>query len=170
MIARLSPHPATPSAAVKRLTVELSGRLSLRYRLRGDLAALRIPEPGASVRTDGLWRHSCFEAFVAGAGSSYLEFNFSPSTAWAAYSFAAYRAAMRPLDIVPRISVQRTADELVLTAVIALPDDARTLGLTAVIEDRAGACSYWSLAHPPGPPDFHQRDCFALKLPPAPTP
>lgn len=167
MIARLFPHPATPSVAVERLTVELTGRLSLRYRLRGALDALRIPAPGASVRTDGLWQHSCFEAFVAGAGTSYQEFNFSPSTAWAAYAFAAYRDAMRPLETVPQISVDRTADELVLTAVIALPDDATALGLTAVIEDLAGARSYWSLAHPPGKPDFHHRDCFALKLPPA---
>jgi hypothetical protein len=41
------------------------------------------------------------------------------------------------------------------------------LGLSAVLEDTAGMRSYWALAHPPGAPDFHNPDCFALELPPA---
>ena len=43
------------------------------------------------------------------------------------------------------------------------------LGLSAVIEDTSGGKSYWALAHPPGKPDFHHADCFALELPPAVT-
>jgi hypothetical protein len=38
------------------------------------------------------------------------------------------------------------------------------LGLSAVIEERNGTRSYWALAHPAGPPDFHHPDCFAVKL------
>jgi hypothetical protein len=38
------------------------------------------------------------------------------------------------------------------------------LGLTAVIEQANLAKSYWALAHPPGEPDFHHRDGFALTL------
>jgi hypothetical protein len=38
------------------------------------------------------------------------------------------------------------------------------LGLSAVIEERKGAKSYWALAHPAGPPDFHHPDCFAAEL------
>jgi hypothetical protein len=38
------------------------------------------------------------------------------------------------------------------------------LGFTAVIEDRDGRLSYWALRHPPGKPDFHHADSFALKL------
>jgi hypothetical protein len=168
MIHRLIPHPVTPCAAVESLTVALTGGLGIIYRLRGDLSALRIPAPSASVRTDELWRHTCFEAFVAGAGEGYAEFNLSPSTAWAAYAFDAYREGMRPLDTAPpAIMVERGPDELILVATIELPADATALALTAVIEDAAGALSYWSLAHPPGKPDFHHRDCFALKLPPA---
>ena len=41
------------------------------------------------------------------------------------------------------------------------------VGLSAVIEDRKGARTYWALAHPPGAPDFHHPDCFALDLPAA---
>jgi len=41
------------------------------------------------------------------------------------------------------------------------------LGLSTVVEERNGRLSYWALAHPPGDPDFHHRDCFVLELPPA---
>jgi hypothetical protein len=39
------------------------------------------------------------------------------------------------------------------------------LGLSAVIEEASGRLSYWALTHPPGKPDFHHSDCFALELP-----
>ena len=41
------------------------------------------------------------------------------------------------------------------------------LGLSAVVEERNGTISYWALNHPPGDPDFHNPDCFALELAPA---
>ncbi len=40
------------------------------------------------------------------------------------------------------------------------------LGLSAVLEMKDGSLSYWALAHPPGKPDFHHPDSFALTLPP----
>jgi hypothetical protein len=33
-----------------------------------------------------------------------------------------------------------------------------------VIEAADGSLSYWALRHPPGKPDFHHRDAFALEL------
>ena len=41
------------------------------------------------------------------------------------------------------------------------------VGLSTVVEERNGRISYWALAHPPGKPDFHHPDCFALQLPAA---
>jgi hypothetical protein len=38
------------------------------------------------------------------------------------------------------------------------------LGLSAVIEEKGGSKSYWALAHPPGAPDFHHQEAFALEL------
>jgi hypothetical protein len=38
------------------------------------------------------------------------------------------------------------------------------LGLSAVIEDLDGVLSYWALRHPPGKPDFHHPDTFALEI------
>lgn len=39
------------------------------------------------------------------------------------------------------------------------------LGVSAVIEEVDDTKSYWALAHAPGPPDFHNRDCFIATLP-----
>ena len=39
------------------------------------------------------------------------------------------------------------------------------IALSAVIEEVDGTKSYWALRHPPGAPDFHHPDCFALELP-----
>jgi hypothetical protein len=38
------------------------------------------------------------------------------------------------------------------------------LGLSAIIEEASGQRSYWALAHPPGKPDFHHPDSFALEV------
>jgi hypothetical protein len=74
---------------------------------------------------------------------------------------------MRQVEMAPpRIVLDVTADCLMLTAVIdAAAVAAGPAGLAAVIEDGEGNLSYWALAHPPEKPDFHHRDCFALKLP-----
>ena len=98
----LTPHATSPQTAAERLVVEVARGeqdcLQLNFRLSGDIGALVLPAPAASVRADGLWRHTCFEAFVAAAGPrEYWEFNFSPSGAWAAYHFTGYRAGMAPL-------------------------------------------------------------------------
>jgi hypothetical protein len=147
------------------------GRLDLLYRVTGDIAALRLPPVTASVRADDLWQHSCFEAFIRpGEGDAYHEFNFAPSTEWAAYSFAGYRAGRTDAPIVPPEIEVGTADGFVLRASLTLPNLEGALwhlNITAVIEQKDGTKSYWALAHPPGDPDFHNGDCFALALPPA---
>lgn len=75
---------------------------------------------------------------------------------------------MRDADVPPPvIEIERGAESLVLRATLAVPDGALRVGLSAVIEERRGAKSYWALAHPAGKPDFHHSDCFALELPAA---
>jgi hypothetical protein len=121
---------------------------------------------------DGLWRHTCFEAFVAVDGTSaYREFNFAPSGEWAAYAFRDYRSSIPlELDEDPEITSRATADCLELDAVLTASWPTPTaqekvrLGLSAVVEDESGALSYWALKHPTGKADFHHRACFALEL------
>ena len=62
------------------------------YRIEGATGRLRLPLPVSARRTDGLWQHTCFEAFLkADASDSYYEFNFAPSGEWAAYRFGGRR-------------------------------------------------------------------------------
>jgi hypothetical protein len=170
----LIPHPDFPGPADTRLEVEVArvgpAGLALTYVLAGDLNALAIPPIAAPAQTDELWRHTCFEAFVRPApGEAYVELNFAPSTQWAAYRFTGYRQGMAPAEIAPpRIVVDTTASTLTLTSALdlALANAPWRLALSAVIEDHAGAKSYWALAHPPGRPDFHHHAGFMAELPP----
>ena len=169
-----APCPAHPNvSASARLTA--SGGLALHFELRGelhgDLNAIRIPAPQPSAATDGLWQHTCCEAFVAVVdGVEYREFNFSPSGQWAAYRFLAYRecdAGFVPPTI-PQFGFQRLADGFVLTAQLAPellpPARAFEIGLSVVVEAADGGKSYWALAHAAAQPDFHLRQSFVLTL------
>jgi hypothetical protein len=165
-------HPQTPSEAIDGIEVVVGGTpgdsLTLAFIMEGDLSSLRIPESRPSRRAGKLWQHTCFEAFVmAGEGHGYREFNFSPSAEWAVYAFRNYRDG-GPLEIEldPAIVVRRTKNRLELDARICHdflpPASPLRLGLSAVVEDACGELSYWALRHPPGKPDFHHTDAFAL--------
>jgi len=172
----LKAHPEFPSDPVSTLEVEVQqgddGILTLHYLLTGAIGELAIPPPAAPDRTDELWRHTCFEVFLRPErGEAYVELNFAPSTQWAAYRFTGYREGMAPADIAPpRIDLTTTATSIELTvqlelARLELPPGPCRVALSAVIEAASGAKSYWSLAHPPGRPDFHHRSSFACVLP-----
>lgn len=173
----LAPHPDTPCAAVRAITLDYErptpALLTLHYRLDGELAALRIPEPRSPVRADGLWQHTCVEAFIGlSGGRSYWEYNFSPSGAWAAYQFSDYREGMAPLmkGAAPVISARETPESLALSVAVDLSWISRAtaaelvLGAAAVIETRERVLSYWALEHPAGKPDFHQAESRIVPL------
>lgn len=162
---------------VENLSVDVSrlnGKLVLLYRLEGELEGLRLPEPRPPTRTDGLWRHTCFEAFIGHTGASeYWEYNFSPSGAWAAYHFSAYREGMAPLmkGAPPMLRLHTGEDHVQLEVTVDLSWLVRSasgvglsLGLSAVIEDRAQVLSYWALKHPAEKPDFHHAGGFVIDL------
>ncbi|MBN8807236.1 MAG: DOMON-like domain-containing protein [Sphingomonas sp.] len=139
--------------------------LSLRYMIEGDVERVRWPEPAAPARADELWQHSCFEAFVQPVGrSGYVELNLSPSGRWASYAFDGRREGMRDALVVPVTAWAMP----VLTATADLREiggaDWR-IGLTMVVEAIDGTKSFWALTHAPGPPDFHNPDCFIATLP-----
>ncbi len=146
-------------------------RIHLRYRLTGPVDGVAIPPRRPPDRRDGLWQHTCFEAFVrSGLGDGYVELNLAPSTEWAAYRFDFHRTGMRDLPMTPpEIKAESDRYCLELSAVATIPHvvGPLRLNLTAVIEERDGTKSYWALSHPPeGPPDFHHPACFTLELPP----
>jgi hypothetical protein len=174
----LTAHPSTPNDAVRSLGVQMRAEepdiLVFQYSLVADMSRICVPPSGAGCRADLLWQHTCFEAFLApGDAHGYHEFNFSPSLNWAIYRFSAYREGMSAAEIgqTPKISVWRGDDALELESAVRLGHladlrDARRLriGLAAVIEDENGRLSYWGLQHPPGKPDFHHSNGFALEV------
>ena len=174
-------HPETAREPVSGIAVEVglpAGKtLVCNYSLHGEISRVLLVGPGNGHRADGLWQHTCFEAFIAVPGvPGYYEFNFSPSLAWAAYRFADYREGMAPASLTqgPGLQVRKSPEQLELTATVHLGGltplcEAATLrlALAAVIEDHNGRRSYWALEHPPGRPDFHHPDCFACELPAA---
>lgn len=166
MRVELIPHPAALGGPIA-ISVELErepGALWLVYRVEGDPALIAWPTV-ARGRADGLWNHTCFEAFVV-TDDGYVEFNLATSGQWASYRFGGYREGMRAAAEKARVLDVADAEDMVgLEARLELPDGARRLGLSAVIERRDGAFSYWALAHPSAKPDFHHPDSFVLELP-----
>lgn len=177
--AALTAHPATPGRTIRGLAVEVGWRpqaalLSLFFRLDAPLAALCLPPQRPARRVDGLWQHTCFEAFVRAAGAQpYHEFHCATSGEWAAYRFASRRAGMQPAQraAAPRIGVLHGADRLDVNIDLDLSPfgDLREaaqldLGLAAVIEHPDGQRSYWALRHGSAQPDFHDPATFILRL------
>jgi hypothetical protein len=184
MLQTLRLHPDSVCSAVNRIEVEVArpraSCLTLAYRVTGRIGELAMPAQAVATRTDELWRHTCFEAFIRNLpGGAYYEFNFAPSTQWAAYGFTAYRNGKREVSEIqpPRIAVEASSERCLLQASLELDrilppvsgrgsgaDAPRRLGLSAVIEETNGNQSFWALAHPPGKPDFHHPDCWVLEI------
>ena len=173
----LKMHPDSTSSAANSVEVEVTpvrdGAFTLSYVVTGNISGLLLPPVVASTRADELWRHTCFEAFFSiPPEAGYYEFNFSPSTQWAAYRFSGYRSGMQVASGIdsPRIETSSSADSYTLRAALDpdranLPQNARwRLGLSALIEETNGNTSYWALAHAPGKPDFHHADCFTYEF------
>ncbi len=154
------------------MTRAADGALTFAYSVEGDLSRICVPPPRPERRTDGLWRHTCFEAFIAlDPGPSYLELNFSPSGEWAGYTFSDYRTDMAVANDIdtPRIRFARPdGRRMTLEAAVRVPalrsGAAARVALAAVVEESGGSLSYWALQHPLGKPDFHHPRGFALPV------
>ena len=143
-----------------------AGLLHLTFALEGDLAALRIGAEVASRRSDRLWEHTCFEAFVRAEGAqAYDEFNFAPTGEWAVYAFHAYRTpAPGASPEKPQSAWNRDERMLSLSAVVRAPAGPLRVATSAVLETADGRLTYWALCHPAARPDFHHPEAFAWRL------
>ncbi len=162
------------------ITLPRTDSLVLSYAVRGKIGDVHLSPVTTAARGDKLWEHTCFEAFVRASSSpAYYEFNFAPSSQWAAYRFSAYRSGMCVATEIsaPVIDVQSSPECYTLQASMdlgrlsALPRNVSWhWGLSALIEDTSGRKSYWALAHPSGKPDFHHAECFVYEFFPAVQP
>src|SRR5215475_1750365 len=120
-------HADSPSFAATQIDVDVirsgSGNVVLRYLVTGKIDDLRLPPVTSPTRAEELWQHTCFEAFVGcSASETYYEFNFAPSTQWAAYQFDGYRRGMRVASNIsgPSIEVRASPALFTLQAVLQL--------------------------------------------------
>lgn len=167
-------HPASlasDSLAVFAAVQRTTDGLDLRYRLVGPPASLLLPSPQPAEARDGLWQQTCCELFVAAVdGPFYQEFNFSPSSCWAAYRFSGYRQRDIAWQawVAPPVCGEWTADAYQLTAQVPaelLPTGPLRLGLTVVLESADRQKTFWALQHDAAQPDFHLSSSFVLRLP-----
>jgi hypothetical protein len=172
-------HPSTRSETVVAIQVlvrrSVSGELQMTFRLDGDISRIRVPSPAMPGIGTELWRHTCFETFIAVEGRrDYHEFNFAPSGEWTVYGFSGYRdgGPVASERMQPQIAVRSSDNRLELDGLVRLdsvsalhPRAPLRIGLSAVIETSDGF-SYWALCHPIDKPDFHNAEGFVLKLEP----
>ena len=178
LTAELRPHSTLLGEAIRHIGIEIDDEgfprlLRFRYDVEGDIGRIRLPAPGFARRSDGLWQHTCFEAFLRpDASESYHEFNFAPSGDWAAYRFGSRRSA-QSLPELPapaiRFDAERSRCRLSAEIPIAALADLATapslhVGVSAVIESDDGSLSLWSLAHGGERPDFHDPAGFTLRV------
>ena len=171
---KLIAHSDFPPSSVKQILAKWgsdgAGHRVVEFIVEGGEGIL-LPSLSPASRTDGLWKTTCFELFIKPDDTDrYFEFNFSPSTAWAAYAFEGYRSGMCDLPIEPPRIEGREDGVRVTLDLSSLPEPPWHVGLSAIIQEKDGIKSYWALAHPPGKPDFHHPDCFVLELPAAGQP
>lgn len=173
-------HPSKRTEIVRGIHVlvrrSASGELRMTFLVDGDIPRICIPSPGVPRIGQQLWRHTCFEAFIAVDGEpAYHEFNFAPSGEWAVYAFRGYRngGPLANETMRPHIAVRSTGSQLELDTLVQLeglsaihPSAPLRFGLSAVIEANDGL-SYWALRHPADKPDFHDAEGFALLLEPS---
>lgn len=168
-------HPTSPCRAVSAIKASVrlidNGTLALSYKLTCNPDDLLLPLTHPASPADGLWQHTCCEAFIAAVNSlEYQEFNFSPSSQWANYRFSDYRVRDTTFiaPAAPQIAVHRRDSGFQLDVRLGremLPvASAWNIGLAIVIEAADGSKSYWALAHCAAQPDFHRRQSFALTL------
>lgn len=167
------PPPVTIAGSLERLSGPSGDRLTLVYRLEGDLSTVAIaPEVAVPERRDRLWQTTCLECFLGLAGSArYWEVNVSPAGHWNIYQFEDYRQGMQPdltWSVLP-VFVEQGDGRLGVTVTLdltgtALAGAALAVGVTAVIETVEGGLTYWALSHPGAEADFHQREGFGMKV------
>ncbi len=161
-------HPHSTPGSVTTIKAEIEPNRDgcrVTFIVRGQIGAIAVPPIDEPGRFDNLWKTTCFEIFWSPDGTSYREFNLSPSTRWACYDFDAFRAGMRDAPAEVDVTVKVTENELRLDAQIhsILPLPA-TVALNAIIEDADGVNRFWALAFQPGLPEFHAEACRALTL------
>jgi hypothetical protein len=172
----LIPFPASnlPALAITGRISHQNHVLSLHYSLDGNTGAILLPSASLNPsRKDELWKATCFEFFLGIKDQpGYWEFNMSPSGDWNVYRMDAYRRiGFREETGIPHLPFEFKTDseKYILNVSVDLRPIIQhgqelQMGITAIIQTKDGAESYWALVHPAAEADFHLRESFILPL------
>ena len=168
------PAPTLPAIAIAGNVSFEKNRLDLQYSLSGAMQQILLPPKSPRPqRRDELWKLTCFEFFLAiTAQPEYWEFNLSPSGDWNVYRMDAYRrigfreeTAVSQLAFETKQKLNRFSLNLSVDVAFLPPSEQKIqMGVTAIIQAKDGAETYWALTHPAPAPDFHRRESFLLEL------
>ena len=167
------PAPNIPAIKITGSAARAENFLSIQYIVRGDILNILLPTSSTNARRDELWKATCFEFFLATPQSpEYWEFNMSPSSDWNIYHMDAYRrAGFREESLIQQLPFEFKQEDGSLSLAISVDlspimplEKNIQLGITAIIQTKAGIETYWALAHPGAQADFHLRESFVLEL------
>lgn len=157
--------------------VLLCGELHIHYTLHQatQASSSTVFWPSAkptACRRDGIWQSTCMELLISTPSMQrYWEYNFCPSGDWNIYHLSGYRSNLQaePSCHQPSITQGTHSGGDELAVITQLPpslihEQELILAITAVVEQRNGELSYWSLQHGGSEPDFHRREGFQLRL------
>ena len=144
--------------------------LVLKYEMTGAIESVLMAEPEVATRRMALWETTCFECFFGVLGQdSYWELNLSTAGHWNVFRLDNYRSGFREelsiqaLPVLIDRSVCSLETKLDLN-VLGLANSEIELSVTAVIEDKVGAISYWAVCHGGIEADFHLRNSFVIQM------
>ena len=144
--------------------------LVLKYEMTGAIESVLIAEPEAQDRRMRLWERTCFECFFGVPGQDlYWEINLSTAGHWNVFKLDNYRSGFREelsietLDVLIDRSAFSLETELDLS-LLGLEGSEIELSVTAVIEDKLSAMSYWAVCHGGIEADFHLRNSFVIRI------
>jgi hypothetical protein len=172
----LVPFPSgdTPNITITGNVERGGDLLSIQYKVNGDIDQIVFPAKSKSPeRKDDLWKATCFEIFLAIPDQpSYWEFNMSPSGNWNVYKMDAYRQVnMREEPAFKGLPFEFKQNDNNCSINISVnlnpiiqPAQNLQIGITTIIQTKAGSESYWALEHPGPQADFHLRESFILSL------
>jgi hypothetical protein len=163
---------STPDVQVQATLERKDSVISIRYEIRGNVASLQIPSSKQTPeRLDGLWNHTCCEAFISKDGhNAYKELNFSPSGDWNVYSFTNYQEGHQLDSDLKILSQQFIVDTNKLSLVVAIDVGQEleraqlNVGITTVLQLKDNSITYWAVSHEAERPDFHVRKSFSIVI------
>lgn len=150
------------------------GILNINLAINGetDSILLDLNRDDPVERRDELWKHTCFELFIAEPGkNNYWEYNLAPNGHWNCYQFSHYRSPPIKAEdagvINSRIWHSGNQVNVSYHATLATELHNKTLeaNLCCVIENKNHQHYYHASAHPADKPDFHDRRGFVLNIP-----